>query len=389
MRRVANNAAILAAAASSTVLVILRAVGWPNGYVLADPGLDFKWVVWAPVRGVLDGYNVYDAHSGYARAFDVGGAATAHTPSSLAVLAPFAAPPLASAWLLFVIATTACIWLSLWLLANPTTRRDHVVLVVFGTLLVAGGFGEYLTVLGDPTGIALLGLALMVRFPTSRWGALGVLLLSFVPQTAIPLSVFLARGRGRILMIGWSMSLLLSVPPLVVAWRAEGLSRVGSSLFDTVPSVVGNANRVDVVGRLVGHELTVTVIALALAGIVVWRTGWTISPVDLPRLLLATSLVTAVWYHEPYDLVLLGAVVGATLIRANRRDDVFMGLVFVLACVLTSGIVFGPLAHAWGADAPPVWRLVSGLLVITLLFASAISCWEPRGLRTRRASSGP
>src|SRR3954452_16973655 len=158
MRLASGKTAVVGAAVASTVFIIFRAAGWPNGYVLAALKLDFNWVVWAPVRGVLRGYNVYDDHSGYVRAFHVGGAATAHTPSSLTVLSPLAAPPLPSAWLLFLIATSACIWASLWLLAAPASKRDYLMLGLFGTLLTAGGFGEFLMELGDPTGIALLGL---------------------------------------------------------------------------------------------------------------------------------------------------------------------------------------------------------------------------------------
>ena len=390
MSPAAGRRAVLAVAVViSTSFAAVRASGWPSGYLLGERHLDFAWVIWGPVRGVLDGFNVYDEHSGYVEALHVGGAATAHMPASITVLSPFAAPSLHVGSWLFLIVSCLCVWAAMWLLAEPVSMREHLALAGLGSLLVMGGFSELLLELGDPTAVVLLGLALTVRFGNTRWGAVGVLLLSFVPQTAIPLSVLLARGRKRSLVIGWTSAVLLSVPPLAVAWADEGLHRTVSSLLDTVPSVVGNPNRVDVVGRLAGHELAVSAVAVALAAAFVWKSGWTVAPGDNRRLLLAVSVTTVVWYHEPYDLVVLGAVIVAAAIHPGAVIDRVVAGLFAAVSIATSGLVIRGLADLAGSANAGLWLSISGATAVavpTVLAAAAgWSLWTRR-LESRSAA---
>jgi len=41
-----------------------------------------------------------------------------------------------------------------------------------------------------------------------------------VPQSGVPLSILLIRGRARVVAIGWALALLLSVPPVILLINA-------------------------------------------------------------------------------------------------------------------------------------------------------------------------
>lgn len=396
-----SRVAILLVFALSTAYTTLRATGWPTGYVLGERMLDFKWLAWGPARGLLDGYNVYDAHSRYVHIFHVGGAATAHTPASITILAPLAALPLSAGFWMFFSLSILCIWAAMWLLVRPVMPQQELAVALAAAVLVCSGFGEQLLGLGNFQPVALLGLALLVRFPRAGLGVLGVVLLSFVPQTAVPMSVLLVRGRARTLVYGWLIALALSVPPLMLAGLASGPKRLAASLLDTFASVVSNPNRVDVVGQLVGHEALLGAAALLVAAVGVGWLGWEIGPHDLHELVVATTLVTVIWYHEPTDLVLVGAVVLATTVTCRSRTDVALGAWFVLMAVVTSGLLMSALL-SHGVDVAPLWRLLVRLTAIGLVAGATVSWWiQLRGtpsnahhdyrreVNLRRASSTP
>lgn len=367
---------------ASTTFVALRAVGWPTNYTLGERMLDFKWLAWGPARGLLNGYNVYDAHSPYVHLYRVGGAATAHTPASITMLSPLAALPLSvAAWAFFAFSIVS-IWLAMWVLARPSTPRQEVFIAAAAAVVVCGGFGEQLLGLGNFQPIALLGLALLLRFPNTRRGVAGVVLLSFVPQTALPLSVLLVRGRTRTLAYGWLLALALSIPPLLLAGLASGPKRLASSLLDTFTSVVTNPNRVDVVGQVVGHEALLGAIALLLAAAGVAWLRWEIRPRDLRKLVVATTVVTVVWYHEPTDLVLLGAVVLAATVACGAAVDTTLGGWFGVMSVATSGLLMSAFVSN-GVDVASLWRLLVRLTAIGLLGGALASWW----LQLRRAST--
>lgn len=369
-----SRAAKLLIFAVSTAYTALRVTGWPTGYVLGERTLDFKWLAWGPVRGLLNGYNVYDAHSPYVHLYRVGGAATAHTPATLTILSPLAAFPLSvGAWTFFAL-SIACIWVAMWLFVRPATPRQELTAAIAAAVVVCSGFGEQLLGLGNFQPVALLGLALLVRFPQTRRGVLGVVLLCFVPQTAVPLSVLLVRGRARTLAHGWLLALALSVPPLLLAGFASGPTRLVSSLLDTFTSVVGNPNRVDVVGQVVGHEVLLGAVTLLVAAAGVTWLRWEIGPGDLRKLVVSTTVVTVVWYHEPTDLVLLGAVVLAATVTCAAPVDLALGAWFGVMSVATSGLLMSVLL-SHGLDVASLWRLLVRLTAIGLLGGATASWW--------------
>ena len=389
-----SRTATLLIVALSTAFTALRVTGWPTGYVLGERMLDFKWLAWGPVHGLLSGYNVYDSHSRYVHLFHVGGAATAHTPASITILSPLAALPLSiGAWTFFAL-SVVCVWAAMWLFVRPATPNQQLATAGAAGLVVCSGFGEQVLGLGNFQPVALLGLALFMRFPRGRRGVLGVVLLSFVPQTAVPLSVLLARGRARTLVHGWLLALALSAPPLLLAGLAAGPKRLATSLLDTFASVVGNPNRVDVVGQLLGHETVLAAVALLVATAAVAWLRWEIRPDELRKLVVAATIVTVVWYHEPTDLALLGAVVMATTVACASPVDVALGAWFGAMGVATSGLLMGALV-SHGVDVTSLWRLLVRLAAIGLLGGAFASWWlqlrgvpvaEDRGHRRDRFS---
>jgi hypothetical protein len=369
-----SRAAALLIFVLTTTYTVLRVTGWPTGYVLGERMLDFKWLAWGPVRGLLNGYNVYDAHSPYVHLYQVGGAATAHTPASITILSPLAVLPLSvGAWVFFAL-SVLCFWLATWLFVRPTTPRQELAAAGAAGLVVCTGFGEQLLGLGNFQPVALLGLALVFRFPRGRRGVLGVVLLSFVPQTAVPLTVLLVRGRARTFVQGWLLALALSAPPVVLAGLAAGPGQLTRSLLDTFTSVVGNPNRVDVLGQLVGHETVLAAVALVVAAVGVACLHWEIGPSDLRKLVVATTLVTVIWYHEPTDLALLGALVLAAAVTCPTPVDVALGAWFAAMGAATSGLLMGALV-THGIDVASLWRLLVRLAAIGLLGGATASWW--------------
>jgi len=330
--------------------------------------MDFKSVVWAPLRGLAAGYNVYDVHSRYIHVFHVGGAATAHTPATLTLLAPLGFLPLRAAWLALVAITISCVWGALWILARPQSMRDHAIVGTLGLLVIFGGFGEFLLNLGDVTGLTLLGVALFMAFPRHRLGIAGVVLMTFVPQTGLPLSLLMARGRLRTLGLGWLVAIGLSIPPLAIALAAEGPGRLVRSLFATVGSVVSKPNRIDAVGVMLGHESLVTALVLVTFVLLTWRFGLRISKEDVAGLTIAVVVVTLLLYHQPYDLVLVGAVVAAAAARNWAKYRVLIS-VLVVGGAATLAPVAQHLATTVGQAPVPLWRLIVKLSAIALMAA--------------------
>jgi hypothetical protein len=271
-------------------------------------------------------------------------------------------------------------------LARPKAARDHVVVGALGLLILFGGFGEFLLNLGDVTAFALLGTALAMRYPGRSAGVIGVVLMSFVPQTGVPLCVLMARGRRRTLSLGWLSALALSIPPLSIALAAEGPSRLVASLHATVGSVVNNPNRIDAIGVILGHEQIVTSTCLALLALACWRLRLCISPGDIGRLALAVAVVTLVFYHQPYDIVAVGAI-GAAAACIDWSN--FRGLILVLAVggVLTLAPVAQRIADVFDVAPVPLWRLMVKLTAIAIL-ATAIFA-ERQALTAKLAAMSP
>lgn len=372
------------AIAASTMFAIARCFGWPTGHAMAQPGSDFKLLAWAPIRGLLAGYNVYADHGAYLRAYHVGLPASAHPPAVLLLLSPLAIPPLHTAWLLFTLVNIACIWLSLWLLARPTPGQVRGYALV-GSLLVMSGFAEELLGLGQLTAVALLGLALTIRYAGRRLGVVGVALMVLVPQTGIPLSILLIRGRVRTVLSGWALAGLLSLVPLALLLHATGsVSAVGHSLRTTLTRPRQAATgRTDVLAAHLGHDLLVTTVLLVAAALVVLLARLQVAADSRLTLALLVTAVTALWYHQPYDLVLVGAVAGALVLHSRIGLGVAAGSVFGAGCVASSDLVLRPAASALSSGVRVLLTDVAVATTAALLGVLLVAALSS----TRRASS--
>jgi hypothetical protein len=384
LRSRAVVALVLAAAAA---YVAARVRGWPGGTVVAPEAFDFHPLIWAPVRGLLDGYNIYADHGAYVSAFHPRVAATAHPPFVLLLFSVFAVPPLHAAWLAFVVVNLSCVLAALWLLVDPQSPREELVVALAGAVLVAGGFAEHLFELGQLTGVATLGLALMVRNRTGWRGVLGVLLLATVPQSGVPLSILLIRGRARVVAIGWALALLLSVPPVILLINAtHSVGTAAHSLVSVLSRPTAHApDRIDVVGLVVGHSLWLSLALVVVAAVCVVARRWTVGPTDLPRLLLAVTVTLLLWYHQPYDLVMLGVVAAALAVRTRDTAASAFAVLYGVTALLVSGALIDSTASVFGTTPIASWHVVSrGLPLLALALCVG---WAVRRRAVRRETT--
>jgi len=285
-------------------------------------GADFRIGVWAPVRGLLAGYNPYAADPAYLQQYGVAFPASFHPPWLLLVLAPAALLPFPAGLALVVVLSVAASWTAAVLVVPPADRRDLVGCVALGLLLTLTWPGTSDARLGQVAWLAVLGLALVMRSRRGWHGTAGVALITVHPTFAVPFSLLVAAaGRTRAVLRGWALCIALSVPVLLLATHAAGgvgplLDAVLAGLRD--PEAHGLANRVDLVGRLAGGSLAWTVIALLATvtiAVVAHRRRVEYGPLVL---LWAVAWSLVLFYAQPYDLGLLVLASFPVVWRAPR-----------------------------------------------------------------------
>lgn len=368
---------VLAAAVAATTLLqwarARAAIG--DSDPLVTPGLDFHMLVWAPVRGLLLGFNPYanPPEPGYLQQLGPAGASPPRPPALLLLEGWLAAPAPLVGYLGSVVLNCLLLWAGLLLLARPRTSRQLLVAAAVGSAVLLAGPTDMVLGLGQVTPWAVLGLGLMLRAPQRWTGAFGLSLVLFLPQVGVPLSVMLlALGLWRLVVRGWLVSALLSLPAvaLLVASSTGPIELLRSSLATTsgLAAPVNAANRVDLGGLLTAQgALSLLPGALVLLVCVVLLHRYR-PPLDVTLLLGLTSAIAIGFYHMPYHLPLELTLAAALLVRgsASGRLQAAAG-VFLALCVLTSAWLV-----EWWESAQGAASLMWPLLLVSLSVMPAL-----------------
>ena len=293
-------------------------------------GLDFWNNTWLAVRGLLAGANIYGpAHAAlpwFGRAWPV----SPHLPGSLLWQAPFALLPLRAAVFTYAAVSIAAIWAGVFLLTRPRTPSAVLVAASCGALAICGGAGLITTLLGQPTGFTLLGLAMLVRARRPWLAGLGFMLAASTIQTGLPLALaLLLLGGWPVVWRGTTLVLAASLPPVALEILNAGLHIAASSLISSaLLQARPLASRVDL-GALL-QRLGVASVPLRVgAGLLVAGVALTFLarlPAHLrrisypPVLCLVIAFTLVCTYHESYDMLLVsGAMVPVILVDDRSR----------------------------------------------------------------------
>jgi hypothetical protein len=298
--------------AVSVAAFLRAALVHDDRWIHVPPGLDFHDQIWAPVRGLLAGFDPYTLTGGYARQFDAPLPAAPHAPSTLVLAAPLALLPPHVARLSWVALSIVGVWVATFML----TRRAWAALSV-GALTLLLPPGELMLALGQLTVLPLLGLAMLLRYPGRLPGVIGVLLLAAVPQTGIPLCIVLAFTRLRpTIMRGAVATVALSIPVVIAAVGAErGVAPFARHLRGALRRTGPTSFRVDMSQN---HMLVAILLFLAvLAGLCFAVHRWG----PAPWLVVITATVaTFTIYHQRYDIALLVGVVAVLAASGTPRS---------------------------------------------------------------------
>jgi glycosyl transferase family 87 len=381
-------------------------------------GHDFINNVWAPTHGLLAGLNPYDPGDvEYLLRYRVPVVAGLYVPAALALHAPLA--PLSPARCADVVAVldTGLIWLGVLLLIPPRSARSCLAAAVAGSLVLLSAPAQDTVSLGQLSGWAFGGLALLVaslsRDASAVWlPAVGTALVALKPQSGVPMFVALGiLGYGRVLARAAVMLLVASLPGAALFYRAAGsfsglMRTIGDNLVflpSLPPGDLTNPTnlRIDGLGLItqvhgpalpgLGWIAVTFVVATALF-VIAARVSQERAPDALTDPFVVTLLtvyITTSFYHLMYDQLLLYVGPLAALARLPgdapqrlRLRIVALGGVVLLA----AGIVFRSGLRdqliALGLPALAVHRL---WVVIPTVVGIAIVAWGL--LRDRRGTA--
>jgi len=297
-------------------------------------GHDFVHNVWAPIHGLLAGYNPYDpAQADYLRRYNLPVVAGLYTPTSLLMHAPLALlSPSRSADVMAVL-NAALIWLGVLLLIPPRSPRSCLVAAVAGALLVVSAPAQHTIELGQLSGWAFAGLALLVaslrnQASTTWLPSIGVILVALKPQCAIPILVALGvLGCWQVLARAAAILAVTSLPGALLfihgAANSSAIMRTVSDNLDLLsrlpPGNLANPSnlRIDALGVLshlegpaltgLGWTLVVFVVVTGLL-VLVLRAGHDRGARALADPYVATLValyIVVAFYHLTYDQLLL------------------------------------------------------------------------------------
>jgi hypothetical protein len=335
-------------------------------------GHDFINNVWAPTRGLLAGLDPYDpGNVEYFTRYPVPVVAGLYLPAALALHAPLTLLSAERGADIMAALNAGLIWLGVLLLIPPRSNRACLVAAGAGALVLLGAAAQDTIYLGQLSGWAFAGLALLARSlgddPSAVWfPALGAALVALKPQSAIPMLVALGvLGHGRVLARAAAILALASVPGVVLFIRAAGslpaMLRTAAdnlSSFPRLPPVdLSNPTnlRIDALGmvsQLHGPALSGlgwlmlslgVATGLFMIALPADRDGGPRNLADPWVVTLVTVYITVALYHLMYDQLLLyvGPLAAFALLArdpaGSRRARVVAGGGLML---LAAGVVF-------------------------------------------------
>ena len=358
------------------LLVIVRV---DPAHTFLMPAIDLHSAVWGPVRGLLAGWNPYDAASGYQAAVGVGAAASLHGPWVLVAVGPLALLPIGSAHVVWTAVGLVATWTAAAVVMPPRDGRSSAAACTLGLTLTFAGTADEAFRLGQLTPLVVLGLALLLRWP-HRWaGVLGVALMTVTPQFALPFSILAAGlGWGRTALRGWVVAVAASLPVLAwAAWNEGDLGRFVSTVLDNLrwaSGSVNSLNRIDLIG-LAGLGLGAQAVGLAcvvLLAVVVRRRRLPASP---PVIAGGVAAVLMLTYAMPYMLPLALLAVWPLLWERDRGPGWWPAAALVLLALTQSVTVLRWLADSTGLSAVDLfslWGLAESAVLVWLAIACAV-----------------
>ncbi len=192
-------------------------------------GHDFVNNIWAPIHGLLIGYNPYDpADIQYMLRYHVPTEAGLYLPAALLLHAPLAFLSQSHNADVVAVLDVVLMWVGVLLLIPPRTPRGCLVAGSAGVFLVLSAPAQDTIFLGQLSAEAFAGLALMVaslrQDISAKWlPAVGVTLVALKPQYAIPIFIALALLRcWKVLAIAASILAVTSLPGALLFLRAAG-----------------------------------------------------------------------------------------------------------------------------------------------------------------------
>lgn len=189
-------------------------------------GIDFITCIWGPERALLHGIDPYDpANSAYLGQYAVPHVAPLYTPAALLLHAPLVVLSQARAADAMAAIDAALLWGGVLLVVPPRSPRACAIAGLCGSLLVSTAAAQETIALGQLSALAFFGLCLLAATADSSdwWPAVGVVLVSLKPQSAIPIFVLLAvLGHWRVVVRAAGLLAASSLPGLVLFVRAAG-----------------------------------------------------------------------------------------------------------------------------------------------------------------------
>jgi len=365
-------AGAVAVGCAATSMAMYREVTTFGKPEYLQTGMDFSNNTWRAVRDLLSGANIYapthEIIPGIGPAWPV----SQHVPASLLWQAPVAALPLPAALFAFTFASILAIWAAVFVLTRPRTPEAVLLAACCGAFAICVGGGPVTLLMGQPTGFALLGLAIVVRARRPWAAATGFLLAASTLQTGIPLALaLLVLGGWPVVWRGVTLALTCSVPVVALEVANAGLGGfVGSFVSGAGVHVERLNNRIDLGALLdrlgvpelwirVGAGLAVLALALAFLTLLPRR----LRRLDQPAVLCVVIAATlACVYHQPYDMLLVGgAVVPVILVIDQSRA--------MLPAFAVAGISAGLSSYQFAL-------VPEGIAVVLLGGLSAAAAWR-------------
>lgn len=312
-------------------IALLRVIGLSHGFGLrlsADWAMvDFRVVVYYPVRAFLEGVNPYDRAS-YLALYPALESYPPYLPAALLLHLPFGLLSVGAGELCYAALTVALTtFLAYVSLKFNNVKASSTNVLLVAALIVLSRPGQWNLLLGQVTLQAVLAsyAALHYAHRSPLVSGIGLAVTTFKPSFGLPLAVLmLVRRDRRAVVIGVALSALANLPPLVIlVQHAGGVRQFYESAMSSHRAWTGNPDvdpvtsvyRIDtaaLIGRLVGHPLDglaqslVVLAVLGLAALALRRIERT-DPghgTGMSSNIICLAMLLSV-YHMPYDLLLL------------------------------------------------------------------------------------